>query len=160
MPRHSATGYTNDQLATWIAQRAGRALAADSPAYVSAARARSMGDSVPRGARKDVRANTLTFGSRDVSFTLAAVLPGGPDMSFRVAGMINPTLVVPAGATVRVDFVNADSDEAHGWVVVSAKPPFEFHVGQPALAGALARPLGDPAAAGDGAETITFPAGL
>jgi rusticyanin len=159
MPSMSAAGYSNDQLAQQIAQRAGTALAGQSPSYFTAASARALGSQVPRGARADSATDTITFSSPQVSFTVVAVPPGGPDMTFRIGGLVNPTLVLPAGATVRVEFINADTDEAHGWEITSAGPPFEFGLSGPALAGALARPLGDPTSAGDGAETITFAAG-
>jgi rusticyanin len=159
MPSPSAAGYSNSQLAQAIAQHAGTALAGHSPSYVSASSARVLGSEVPGGARADHAAGTITFSSPQVSFTVVAVPPGGPDMTFRIGGLVNPMLVLPAGAAVRVEFINADTDEAHGWEVTSAGPPFPFGLGGPAITGALARPLGDPTGAGDGAETITFRAG-
>jgi rusticyanin len=155
----SAAGYTNDQLATQIAQQAGTALAAHSPGYVTPPRVRQLGSAIPGEAQVNARANTITFSTRTVSFNVVAVPPGGPDMTFRIAGLTNPAVVVPLGATVRVTFINADTDEAHGWKVTSAQPPFQFGSGTEALAGALARPLGNPTPAGDGAETIAFTAG-
>jgi rusticyanin len=159
MPSPSAAGYSNDQLAQAIARRAGTALSGHSPSYVSAASARVLASEVPRGARVDSATGTITFLSQQVSFTVVAVPPGGPDMTFRIGGLVNPTLVLPAGSAVRVEFINADTDEAHGWEVTSAGLPFQFGLGAPAITGSLARPLGDPAGAGDGAETITFRAG-
>jgi rusticyanin len=159
MPSSSAAGYSNDPLAQTIAQRAGTALAGHSPSYVSDSSAQALSREMPSGARADAATDTITFTSREVSFTVVAVPPGGPDMTFRIGGLVNPTLVLPARATVRVEFINADSDEAHGWEVTSAGPPFEFGLAGPALTGALARPLGDPTSAGDGAESITFRSG-
>ena len=156
MPTESATGYSNNQLAQQIAKRAGTGLAGQSPRYVSPSAAQALDSQVPAGARADASTDTITFTSGTVSFTVVAVPPGGPDMTFRIGGMVNPTLVVPFNATVRVTFINADSDEAHGWEVTSGDPPFEFGLGPPALAGALARPLGDPTSAGYGTESITF----
>lgn len=155
-PAGSATGYSDDQLARAIAERAGTRLAPYAPSYVSASSARALGDQVQRGAGADARTDTLTFSSPAVTLTVVAVPPGGPDMTFRIGGLVNPTLVLPRGATVHVEFINADRDEAHGWEVVSGGPPFEFGLGPAALAGALARPLGDPTPAGYGAEDITF----
>ena len=114
------------------------------------------GNAAPSGAQIDVQSNTITFTSTAVSFTVVAVPPGGPDRTFRIGGLVNPTLVVPVGATVQVEFINADTDEAHGWEVTSTQPPFPFHIGNVALPGAFARALGDPTSKGDGAETITF----
>lgn len=159
MPAESATGYSNNQLAQAIARQAGTRLAGSAPAYVSRSSASTLGSQVPPGASADSRTGTITFTSPDVAFTVVAVPPGGPDMTFRIGGLVNPTLVVPRDATVRVEFINADSDEAHGWEVTGDGPPFEFGLGPAALAGALARPLGDPTSAGYGAESITFRAG-
>ena len=159
MPSESATGFSDNQLAQSIARQTGTRLASDSPAYVSSSSAAALGGRLPGGAHADLGTNTITFTSRAVTFTVVAVPPGGPDMTFRIGGLVNPTLVLPSGATVHVEFINADTDQAHGWEVVGSGPPFEFGVGGPALAGALARPLGDPTTAGDGAETITFQAG-
>ncbi len=156
MPAESATWYSNNQLATSIAQQTGTQLAADSPMYLPASQAQAMASAVPPGARE--AGNTITFTSSRVSFTVAAVPPGGPDMTFRIGGLVNPALIIPARATVTVEFINADTDEAHGWEVTSTGPPFPFQTGQPALPGAFARALGDPTSAGDGAETITFTA--
>jgi rusticyanin len=157
-PGSSATGYRNDALATQIAQQEGTQLAADSPTYTPIAQMQVASETVPTGANIDKATNTLTFQASTVSFTVVSVPPGGPDMTFRIAGLVNPTLVVPKGATVTVQFINADTDQAHGWEVTAAQPPFQFHPGPAAFAGAFARGLGDPTAAGDGTETITFTA--
>ena len=156
MPHESAAGYSDNQLAQAIARQAGQRLAGSSPGYVSASSARTLDSRVPAGARADAGTDTITFTTRTASFTVVAVPPGGPDMTFRIGGLVNPTLVVPRGATIRVRFINADNDQAHGWEVTGSGPPFEFGLGPPALAGALARPLGDPTRAGYGSEDITF----
>jgi hypothetical protein len=65
-----------------------------------------------------------------VSFTVVAIAPGEPDMTFTVAGLANPTIIIPAQARVTVRFINNDTNEAHGWLVTTHKPPFAF--GQPA----------------------------
>ena len=96
-------GYTNDQLATQIAEQAGTALAAHSPGYVAPPRVRQLGSAIPAGAQVNARANTITFSTRTVSFTVVAVPPGGPDMAFRIAGLTNPAVIVPPGATVQGD---------------------------------------------------------
>jgi rusticyanin len=159
MPPESATGYTNNQLATSIAQQTGTELSADSPMYVPPSQVQAEGTAAPPAAQVDAEANTITFTSTAVSFTVVAVPPGGPDMTFRIGGLVNPTLIVPADATVQVEFINADTDEAHGWEVTTTGPPFPFHIAKAALPGAFARALGDPTKAGDGGETITFTTG-
>jgi plastocyanin len=95
-----------------------------------------------------------------VSFTVVAIAPGKPDMTFTVAGLSDPAIIVPRGARVTVRFINNDTDEAHGWLLTDSRPPFEF--GQPAvpaIPGAYAGVIGDPTSAGDGANTVTFTAG-
>ena len=153
-------GFSSSSLSQTIARAAGTALAGLAPEAVSAARTRALGDQVPAGASVDKASDTITFASREVSFTVVAVPPGGPDMTFRVAGLTDPAIVVPRGARVTVQFINGDSDEAHAWIVVSEQPPFSF--GQPkdpAISGAFSGVIGDPTAGGQGARTFTFQAG-
>ena len=58
-------------------------------------------------------------GTSDLTFTgtdLRLVILTGPEddmLSFRIQGMRNPTLVVPAGATLKILFVNGDEDMRH-----------------------------------------------
>jgi rusticyanin len=156
----AAAGFSSPALAQAIARQAGTALAGRAPQAVSLARTRVLGDQVPAGASVDKASDTITFTGTSVSFTVVAVPPGGPDMTFRVAGLTNPALVVPAGAQVTVQFINGDSDEAHAWLITSEQPPFSF--GQPkvpAISGAFSGLIGDPTASGQGASTITFQAG-
>jgi FtsP/CotA-like multicopper oxidase with cupredoxin domain len=86
--------------------------------------------------------------------------PINPDMTFRIAGLVNPAVIVPHNATVRVEFLNADHDQAHGWVIGRVQQPFPFRMTAPAaFLGASAAVIGDPTAAGPGATIITFTAG-
>jgi rusticyanin len=153
-------GFSSSSLAQSIARAAGTALAGLAPETVSAARTRALGNQVPAGASVDKASDTITFTSRTVSFTVVAVPPGGPDMTFRVAGLTDPAIVVPRGARVTVQFINGDSDEAHGWLVTDEQPP--YHFGQPrvpSITGAFSGVIGDPTASGQGARTFTFQAG-
>jgi plastocyanin len=94
-----------------------------------------------------------------VSFTVVAIAPGQPDMTFTVAGLSNPAIIVPRGAQVTVQFINNDTDEAPGWLVTGNRPPFGFgQPATPALAGAFSGVIGHPTVNGDGANTITFTA--
>ncbi|TAL54524.1 hypothetical protein [Pandoraea sp.] len=61
-----------------------------------------------QGARVDARTNTVTYSGHEVRIAMVAVQPGHPDQTFEVAGLTNPTLVVPRGATARIDLVNMD----------------------------------------------------
>jgi rusticyanin len=147
------------QFAQFIGRQAGQHLAGDAPLNVSAAQVRRLGNQVPRGAEVDVCANRLTFTTTTVSFVVEAVPANNPDMTFRIAGLVNPTVVVPRNAQVTVEFINADNDEAHAWVVTQAQPPFAFRpAAQPAFDGAWTRVIGDPTAAGQGGDVTRFSA--
>ena len=70
-------------------------------------------------------------------------MSNNPDMTVRIAGLISPTVVIPRDAHVSIEFINADSDEAHALVVTAAKPPFAFHpAATPAFGGSVAGPIG------------------
>jgi rusticyanin len=159
-PPGGGTTFEDSSLAQFIAQKAGTGLAGKAPQNVSLGQVKALSDQVPPGASIDTQTGTITFHTTDVSFTVVAVAPGMPDMAFTIAGLANPAIVVPSGSRVTVRFINNDPDEAHGWLITGSQPPFEF--GQPdtpAIAGAYAGIIGDPTAAGDGANTITFTAG-
>lgn len=156
----AATGYSSATLADRIAKQVGTRLAGHAPQTVPVSRAKALSEQAPAGASIDRATATITFTQLTVSFTVVAIPPFGPDMTFGVAGMTDPAIVVPKGARVTVQFINNDTDEAHGWLVTSNQPPFNF--GQtviPAISGAYAGIIGDPTSAGDGASTITFTAG-
>ena len=79
-----------------------------------------------RGVTIDRATNTITYHERhDLLVPLAAPaalhLKG---MQWEIDGLINPTVVVPSGAQVTVDLVNADQGYLHGFEVTTARPPF------------------------------------
>ena len=159
-PAAGVAGFSSSSLAQGIGRQAGTAMAGLAPQTVSLAQTRALSDQAPAGASVDKASNTITFTGTSVSFTVVAVPPGGPDMTFRVAGLTDPAIVVPRGARVTVQFINGDSDEAHGWLVTDERPPFSF--GQPrvpSISGAFSGVIGDPTASGQGARTFTFRAG-
>jgi hypothetical protein len=45
---------------------------------------------------------------------------GGPDETFRTAGLTNPRIVVPAGAQVAIQVIDADPDTTHGLVITAS----------------------------------------
>jgi rusticyanin len=151
---------SSSALAQSIGRQVGTAMAGMAPQIVSVAQTRVLGEQVPAGASVDRASNTVTFTGGSVAFTVVAVPPGGSDMTFRVAGLTNPTLIVPHGAQVTVQFINGDTDEAHAWMITSGQPPFSFYQPKtPAISGAFSGLIGDPTASGQGASTITFQAG-
>lgn len=161
MPMSSASTDSGDMaLSTFIGKQAGTTLAGNAPLNLDADQVRTLGDQVPADASVDVCADRISFTGPAVSFAVEAVPPVNPDMTFRIAGLVDPTVVVPLGATVTVEFVNADSDQAHGWLVAAAQPPFGFRAAaDPAFPGADAAVIGDPVDGRQGARTITFTAG-
>ena len=55
---------------------------------------------------------TLTFREKSVRFVVHSG-PSSDMFSYRIAGLRNPILVVPAGATLRALFINTDDDMTH-----------------------------------------------
>jgi rusticyanin len=152
-----ASDSPNSSLAQFIAEKAGTRLAGNAPQNVPASQVLALSDQVPGGAIVDRNADTITFSGSSVSFTVVAIAPGAPDMTFRVAGLSNPAIIVPKGSHVAVRFINNDSNEAHGWLITTNQPPFGFgQSGTPAIGGARAGVLGDPTSAGDGAISFSF----
>ena len=155
----SADGYTDPSLAQYLAQKAGTRLAGRAPQEVPIGQVKGLSQQAPAGASIDARTDTITFAGTTASFTVVSIAPGAPDMTFRVAGLTNPTIIVPKGAQVTVRYINNDSDEAHGWLVTSNEPPFSFgQPAMPAIAGASISVIGDPVSGNDGADTVSFTA--
>ena len=154
-----SSGLSSSSLAQRIGQQAA-AIAGLAPQTVTLAQTRTLGDQLPAGAILDRASNTITFTASSVSFTVVAVPPGSPGMSFRVAGLTGPAIVVPHDAQVTVQFINGDNDEAHAWMIADEQPPFSFYQPKtPAIPGAFSGLIGDPTANGQGASTFTFQAG-
>lgn len=68
---------------------------------VSAGQAARLGSQLPAGAHVNRSARTITFTTGTVRLNVVASPQDGPDETFRIVGMVNPRLVIPAGATVR-----------------------------------------------------------
>ena len=129
---------------------------------VSAAQAIRLGSQVPAGASINRAANTVTFTAASLHLTAVASPAGGPDETFRIAGLTNPTLVVPTGSRISIEVVNADPDTAHGLAITdrdatSSRMP--MMTARPAFPGSAVWFLGNPTSAGMHAGTLTFTAG-
>src|SRR5487761_743773 len=94
----AAAGFSSSPLAQSIAEQAGTRLAGQAPQTVSASQARTLSQQAPAGASIDRSTKTITFSGSTVSFTVVAIAPGLPDMTFGIAGLANPTVIVPKGA--------------------------------------------------------------
>jgi rusticyanin len=137
-------------------------LFADAPGpRVTSAEAFRLGNETPAGATIDRAANRISFSEPRVHFAVVASPAGGPDETFLVASLVNPTIVVPTGALVTIDFVNADPDTAHGIVVTasgSASSWMPMMTTSPAFSGSALWFLGNPTSAGMHEGTLTFTA--
>ena len=112
---------------------------------VSTATAAHMGNAIPSGASVDRAQNRIVFTGHDVQLNVVGSPMGQKDETFRIAGMVNPVIVVPKGAVVHVAFVNADDNMTHNFLVTSASPPFSYVAmmqAPPAFAGAATPFLG------------------
>ena len=128
---------------------------------VSPAQAARLGRWLPASAQVSQPARTITFTTRNVRFAVLASPAGGPDETFRIAGLVNPKVVVPAGARVSIEVINADPDTAHGLVIVGrqgARSDLPMMTARPAFAGSELWFLGDPTSAGMHAGTLRFTA--
>lgn len=67
---------------------------------------------------------TLTFRRKTVRLVIRSG-PASDMLSYRIDGLRNPTLVVPAGATLRALFVNTDDDMTHNLRFAAQSPPFK-----------------------------------
>lgn len=137
-------------------------LFADAPGpRVSAAQATVLGSQAPSGAQVSKTANAITFTAAAVRLTILASPSSGPDETFRAAGLVNPHIIVPAGAQVTIQLVNADSGTAHGLVITASDASdawMPMMTARPALAGSALWFLGDPTPAGMHEGTLSFTA--
>jgi hypothetical protein len=126
-------------------------LFADAPGpRVTPSDATRLGVAVPAGATVDHSANQLIFSSGSVHLVVLAS-PSMPDESFQIAGMTDPTVVVPVGARVSIELINADTDMAHGLVVTASGAGSSWMptmTAPPAFAGAALWFLGESTSAG------------
>jgi rusticyanin len=138
-------------------------LFADAPGpRVSPAQATSLGSQVPAAASVNRAANRITFSGSTIDFAVVASPAGSPDETFRIAGLINPTIVVPSGAHVSIQLVNADPDTAHGLVITTSRAEeswMPMMTNSPAFRGAALWFLGNPTAAGMHTGRLSFTAG-
>lgn len=127
---------------------------------VTPAEAARLGSQIPAGATVNRAARTITFSTPTVRLVVLASPPGGPDERFRIAGLVNPEVSVPAGSQVSIEVINADSDTAHGLVVTASnrRSWMPMMTAAPAFPGAALWFLGNPAATGMHAGTLQFTA--
>jgi rusticyanin len=128
---------------------------------VTPAQAVQAGNQIPAGAHVNTAARTITFTTGSVHVAAVASPASGPDETFRIAGMVNPKIIVPAGAQVSIQVINADRDTAHGLVITSGqgRPSWmRMMTSRPVFSGSALWFLGNPTAAGMHTGTLTFTA--
>jgi rusticyanin len=139
------------------------ALFANAPgARISPGRAARLGTQVPAGGAVSRARHRIVFSGTSVRLVVLASPSGGPDETFRIAGMTDPAIVVAAGARVSMEIINADPGTAHGLVITSGQARFSrmpMVTATPAFAGSALWFLGTPTSAGMHAGTLTFTAG-
>src|SRR5213079_1248064 len=89
---------------------------------VSPQQAARLGSQVPAGASVNRARKAILFTGTSVHLVAVASPAGGPDETFRIAGLVNPAITVPAGSRVSIQVVNADPHTAHGLVITAASP--------------------------------------
>ena len=128
---------------------------------VTPAQAARAGNQIPTGAHINQAARTITFTTGSVHLAVVASPAGGPDETFRIAGMVNPKITVPAGARVSIQVINADPDTAHGLVITKGQSQSSWMpmmTSRPAFTSSALWFLGNPTTAGMHAGTLTFTA--
>jgi len=119
---------------------------------VTVATAQRMATQVPSGATVDRSRNTITFRGQDVKFVMVVAPSGGPELSFEVAGLVNPTIVVQHDANVSVQVLNDDTAAPHDFVVSKTVD------GAPIFTGAASAELGTASSQGVPASLTRFTA--
>jgi rusticyanin len=128
---------------------------------ISPAQASRLGSQLPAGATADRAASRITFTGSRVRIVVLASPSGGPDETFRIAGLVNPAIVVMAGSSVSIEVINADPDTAHGLVVTASQARYSWMpmmTSAPAFSGSALWFLGNPTSAGMHEGTLSFTA--
>lgn len=80
--------------------------------------------SLEAGVTIDASHNTVRYTTSAVTLLAIGAPPGRPGMYWQVDGRVNPTVIVPSGATLRVLFADGDAGTWHGWELTSSAPPY------------------------------------
>jgi rusticyanin len=138
------------------------ALFANAPGpRASPSKATQLGNEIPTSATVDTAQHRITFSGASAQLVVVASPSGGPDETFRIAGMVNPAIEVSAGTRVSIEVVNADSDTAHGLVVTATGTRSSWMpmmTTRSAFTGSALWFLGEPTSAGMHAGTFSFTA--
>jgi hypothetical protein len=138
------------------------ALFADAPGIrISPAQVARLGRQIPAGATVSRAQHSITFSGTTVRLVVLAGPADDPDETFRMAGMVNPVVVVKVDARVSIEVINADPDTAQGLVITASgirSSQMPMLTARPAFAGSAVWFLGNPTSAGMHAATLSFTA--
>ena len=106
---------------------------------VSVERAIQMMHNTPSYTKVVSHNNTIIFGSRNINIVALAMMRDTainltgmkpPSYSkgdvFVMYGLINPTLIIPKGASVQFSVINLDDDHYHNLLISSVSPPYPY----------------------------------
>lgn len=124
---------------------------------VPAGRMESLARSVGRSVEH--QGSDLVYRTRDVTLVALGAPGSRPGMYWQVDGVDDPSISVPRGATIRVDFADGDPGHPHGLEVTTAAPPYPLMAmmeGRIAAPGAFIMPVPPPVGGSWYAATTTF----
>lgn len=107
---------------------------------------------------------TLTYHAKVLTLVALGAPGNRPGMYWQIDGVDGPrgpTVSVPAGATVTVDFADGDPGHPHGFELTTAAPPYDrmaMMEGSIAAPGAFVMPVPPPTGSLWYAATVTFKA--
>lgn len=109
-----------------------------------------------------ISGSTLTYHSRQVTLVALGAPGNRPGMYWQIDGINGPdgpTVSVPAGSTITVDFADGDPGHPHGFELTTAAPPYSrmaMMAGPIAAPGAFIMPVPPPQGTLWYAATVTF----
>jgi rusticyanin len=139
----------------------GAGMTGGSPSVTSASALSRLVTSLVPGTSVDPAANRITYHTSQVDLVMVGAPPGRSGMYWQADGRVNPTIVIPAGSSVTVNFADGDPGTIHGWELTTAGPPFPvmaMMAGQIAAPGAFAMPVNPPSASNWYGRTLHFTA--
>jgi rusticyanin len=101
----------------------------------------NMAMKLPGNAHVYPQNNTIVFTGTQVNLVVIAMMRDDAEHMFNttapsyshgdvfvIYGLINPTIVVSAGAIIHITFINLDDDMYHNFVITTAPPPYPYNV--------------------------------
>ena len=113
--------------------------------FVRASRMEALTAQVERSVHREGR--TLYYRSAPVTLVALGAPGSSPGMYWQIDGIKGPTVSVPAGAAVTIDFADGDPGHPHGFELTTAAPPYPrmaMMAGQVAANGAFVMPVPAP----------------